>query len=374
MILRILKKQVLDNLEKGKVIGLFGARRTGKTVLMNEIHRELDKSMVLFVNGEDLDVSEILSSGRVSVLNNFIGDYKYLFVDEAQKITDIGTNLKLIVDSFPEVSVLVSGSSAFELRNKIGEPLTGRSRFFYLYPISQLEMNEDYVTAKKNLENRLVFGSYPQVITEKNNQKKISVLTSVKNGYLLKDILELDNLKDSKFILNLLRLIAFRIGQDVSYSELALNLKVSFKTVMRYLEILEKAYILFSLPGYSRNLRKEYSRTPRFYFWDNGIRNTVISNFNSLNIRDDVGRLWENFCISERLKKNHYLNRYVNSYFWRTYDKKEIDYIEEDNGILNGYEFKWRQNKIKAPKAFLESYSGSSVCLVNNDDYLSFIS
>jgi predicted AAA+ superfamily ATPase len=340
---------------------------------MEQIRSRIKDGNILMVQGENLDVAEILSSRRLSLLKQFTAGYDYLFIDEAQKIPTIGINLKLITDAIPEIAVFVTGSSAFDLKNEIGEPLTGRSKYFYLYPVAQLELTEDFLTSKENLETRLVFGSYPQVITSITNAEKIDVLESIKNGALVKDILALDKLKDSTFIMNLLRLVAFQIGKDVSATELASGLGVSKNTVTTYLELLEKCYILFSLQGFSRNLRKEITKSRRYFFWDNGIRNAVISNFNRLTLRDDTGRLWENYCISERLKRNHYLSKSCNYYFWRTYDQKEIDLIEESGGNLEGTEFKWREKSVKPPKEFLETYSNSSYQVIHNENYLDFI-
>jgi hypothetical protein len=373
MIVRSIINPLLDSLRPGFVTGLFGARRTGKTFLMNYIKNQSEECKILMVQGENLDVAEILSSRRLSLLTQFTSGYDYLFIDEAQKIPAIGVNLKLIVDALPQIAVFVTGSSAFDLKNEIGEPLTGRSKYFYLYPVAQLELNEDFLSSKENLETRLIYGSYPQVITSRTNQDKIDVLESIKNGALIKDILTLDNLKDSIFIMNLLRLVAFQIGNDVSATELASGLGVSKNTVTRYLDLLEKCYILFSLQGFSRNLRKEITKSRRYFFWDNGIRNAVISNFNRIALRDDIGRLWENYCISERLKKNHYLAKSCNYYFWRTYDQKEIDLIEESGGNLEGTEFKWTEKTIKPPKEFLETYANSSYRVIHKENYLDFI-
>ncbi|MFH0948417.1 MAG: ATP-binding protein [Elusimicrobiota bacterium] len=375
MIPRFIENQILASLKTGKVIGLFGARRTGKTVLMNLVKEKLKNKPVLMVNGENLDVIEVLSSRRLNVLEKFVSGYKYLFIDEAQKIPDIGLNLKLMVDSIPGVSIFVSGSSAFDLKNKIGEPLVGRSKFYYLYPISQLEINRhyDFLKNKEGLEDRLIYGMYPQVLTEKTLRGKKELLESVRDGYLLKDILLLDNLKNSLFVFNLLRLIAFQIGNDISYTELAGHLNSNKKTVMRYLELLEKSFVLFSLYGFSRNLRKEYTKTPRYYFWDNGIRNTVISNYNGITLRDDIGKLWENYCISERIKKLNYKNVRCNKYFWRTYDQKEIDLVEERGGRLYGFECKWKAQNVKPPKDFIETYKNSKFAVINQDNYCDII-
>ena len=373
MISRYIKKEILGSLLKpNTVVGIFGARRTGKTFLMQEIEKELGEK-VLMVQGENLDVSEVLSSQRLNQLKRFTEGVNYLFIDEAQKIPNIGINLKLMTDNIPDLRILVSGSSSFDLRKNIGEPLTGRSHFFHLYPVAQMELEENFLQTKENLELRLVYGGYPQVITASSYKEQTAILSSIRDGYLLKDILELDNQKDSLFIFNLLRLIAFQIGNDISFSELASKLNVNKKTVMRYLELLEKCYVIFSLHGFSRNLRNEYTKSPRYYFWDNGIRNVLISNFNSLNLRDDIGKLWENYCISERLKKNHYRQQMVNHYFWRTYDQKEIDLIEEAGGNLTGFEFKWTESKPKIPQHFLNSYEHSEYKVINRENYLDFI-
>jgi len=373
MIARFIKQDLIKDLKPGHVTGLFGARRTGKTVLMKQISEELGKIKVLFVQGDNLDVSEVLSQPRLSTLKNFVKGYQYLFIDEAQKIPRIGQTLKLLVDAIPDIPVFITGSSALELAEKTGEPLTGRSNYFYLFPFTQSELNQDYISTKETLPDKLVYGLYPQVNLARTDSEKNEILQSVKNGCLLKDILSMDNRKDALFILNLLRLIAFQIGNDISYNELASNLHVNKITVQRYLNILEKAYVIFSLPGFSRNLRKEYSKTPRYYFWDNGIRNVIVNNFNPVNQREDIGKLWENYCISERLK-THYYSRQVASYFyWRTYDQQEIDLIEEKGGFIAGYEFKWSKQGRKPPRAFTNAYKNATVTTVNRDDYLNFI-
>ncbi len=375
MMHRFIENQILKDLKPGVVIELFGARQTGKTVLMNTIKKKLKAKKVLMVHGETQKVKEAMSSHDIDILRAFITDADYLFIDEAQKIPDIGENLKLLIDLCPKLSIFVTGSSSFDLQNKTGEPLVGRSLDYHLFPISQLEFKkqEDYLATKGNLESRLIFGSYPQIIKQKTVADKIRRLNKMRDGYLLKDILELDNVKNSIFVINLLRLLAFQIGNDISYTELAQGLNSHPKTVMRYLDLLEKTFVLFSLPGFSRNLRKEYTKTPRYFFWDTGIRNAVISNFNSLNLRDDVGKLWENYCISERIKKTHYLRISCNKFFWRTYDLKEIDYVEEREGRLFGSEMKWREKKVKPPKDFLSAYPGSEYKIINSENYLDFI-
>lgn len=374
MISRFIEKGVVSSLKPARVVAIFGPRRSGKTVLIETLKAKMADKKILLVHGENLDAAEVLSSQRKSVLEKFTAGYDFLFIDEAHKIPNIGLNLKLLVDIVPKLSILVTGSSSFSLRQKIGEPLVGRSKQFYLYPFGQIELNEDLLSAKENLETGLIFGSYPEVFTAKTNADKKAQLEGIRDGYLLRDILELDNLKDSLFVFNLLRLIAFQIGNDISYSELAQHLNSNKKTVMRYLELLEKSYVVFSHSGFSRNLRSEYTKTPRFYFWDNGIRNAVISNYNRVAQRDDIGKLWENYCICERRKKIAYKNLHANRFFWRTYDQKEIDYVEERQGKLFGYEFKWSdKEKIPPPKLWRTTYKGARFKLITTENYLEFI-
>ena len=372
-----IKRQVQATIEKnlkpGFVVVLFGARRTGKTVLMNEIKENLQNPDVIHVQGEDLEVAEILSSRKLSVLKQFLKGYKYLFIDEAQEIPDIGKNLKLIVDNIPEVSVFITGSSAFNLHGETGEPLVGRSLFLKLYPFAISELQEDFLQTKQRLSEKLIYGMYPQAITSTRISDKQTILESIKNGYLLKDILRLDNLKNSIFIIDLLRLIAFQIGNDISLSEIATQLKVNVRTVQRYLDILEKTYVLFSVRGFSRNLRKEISKSPRYYFWDNGIRNVIIANFNNLKMRQDTGQLWENFCVSERIKYLHNNRIHTNYYFWRTYDQQEIDLIEERDGNIFTFEFKFGKKKTKIPKIFATTYSNPEFRIVNPDNFFDFL-
>lgn len=372
MIARKLFPYIADNLKPGFAIGLFGARRTGKTVLMNQLAEKIS-GRSLIISGEDFDVQELFSSQKLSLLKSATSGYTHLFIDEAQKIPNIGTSLKLIVDNFPQLAVFFTGSSSFELYNQLGEPLTGRSIFLNLFGFSQEELNEDFLDARKALEEKLIYGLYPQVYLEQEIKQKEEILNSIKNGYLLKDILEFDLQKDSIFILNLLRLIAFQIGHDISYSEIASRLQVNVRTVQRYLNILEKMFIIFSLPGFSRNLRNEFTKSPRYYFWDNGIRNTLIANLNPINIRNDSGQLWENYCISERQKFLSFNRITANRFFWRTYTQKEIDYIEERGGSLYAYEMKYSGKSSKVPAVFMENYPGSKFMEINMDNFLDFL-
>lgn len=372
MIVRKLQSYIANNLKPGFAVGLFGARRTGKTVLMNQLAKEIS-GKPLIVSGEDFDVQELFSSQKLSLLKSATSGYTHLFVDEAQKIPNIGTSLKLIVDNLPKLTVFYTGSSSLELYNQIGEPLTGRSIFLNLFGFSQEELNEDFLEARKALEIKLIYGLYPQVYLEEVTKHKEENLNGIKNGYLLKDILEFDLQKDSVFILNLLRLTAFQIGHDISYSEIAGRLNVNVRTVQRYLNILEKMFIIFSLPGFSRNMRNEFTKTPRYYFWDNGIRNALIANFNPINIRNDTGQLWENYCISERQKFLSFNRITANRFFWRTYTQKEIDYIEERGGSLHAYEMKYSGKSAKAPAIFIQNYPDSKFNEINKDNFLAFL-
>lgn len=327
----------------------------------------------LVVSGEDFDVQEILSSQKLSLLKSFTSGHTHLYIDEAQKIPDVGINLKLIADNIPDIALFFTGSSSFELHKQIGEPLTGRSLFLNLHGFSQEELDEDFLGARKALETKLIYGLYPQVYLEQGLSDKEEILYNIKNGYLLKDILEFDMQKDTVFVLNLLRLIAYQIGHDISYSEMASRLNVNVRTVQRYLNILEKMYIIFSLPGLSRNMRNEYTKTPRYYFWDNGIRNSLISNLNPIHIRNDSGQLWENYCISERQKFLSFNRINANRFFWRTYAQKEIDYLEEREGKLMAYEMKYSNKTTKAPASFIQNYPDSEYKEINRDNFLSFL-
>ena len=373
MITRFLTEPLTSDLKKGQVTALFGARRTGKTTLMQLISKSLPGTKVLVLNGEDYDVAQVLSSQRQEALGSLVAGYDYVFIDEAQSIPNIGKNLKLLVDTQPQIAVFATGSASFDLKNQIGEPLTGRSRFFMLYSLALGEMDLGYMDAIQMIPTLLVYGSYPQVVMASNVKEKRHILENIRNGYLLKDVLQLDNVKDSLFVMNLLRLLAFQIGNDVSFNELASNLSTTVKTVQRYLEILEKAFIVFRLYGFSRNLRKEITKTPRFFFWDNGIRNAIISNFNALEIRDDAGKLWENYCISERIKRQSYLETFSNFYFWRTYDQQEIDLVELTDERINAFEFKWGDKEAKAPKAFRENYQKAEFLTINRHNFYEFL-
>lgn len=368
MIARGIKEQLVNALKPGRVVLLFGARRTGKTVLLQAIADGISEGRVLKVNGENLDVAEILSSHRLSLLDTFVKGIDYLFIDEAQTIPDIGANLKLLTDTYSGLNIFATGSSAFDLRNKTGEPLVGRSQVYRLFPFSVNELNNNFLSFKSSLPERLIYGSYPEVVTAGNETQMAELLNAIRDAYLLKDILALDNFKDSRFVISLLRYLAYQIGHDISSHELAKNLGVNRLTIHRYLDLLEKSYIIFSLGAFSRNLRNEISRSSRYYFWDNGIRNSIISNFNQLNIRNDEGQLWENYFIGEKLKRSFYLKEDASFYFWRTYDQKEIDLIEEKGGNLTAIEIKYSKSAVKCPESFRQAYAEAKFTVANREN------
>jgi len=360
--------------KKGKVSIFYGARRVGKTSLIQKLLS--NKSSKIFNgSGDDIELSQILSSQSEARILSAFKNYDIVFIDEAQEIPNVGKGLKILIDHSPNMMVIATGSSSFDLSNAVGAPLTGRSFTFQLFPISMLEIAAQFGNFEiiKNLENYLIYGTYPEVLSARNKEEKIKYLTTLRNSYLFKDILSLDNVRNSSKLIDLLRLIAFQIGHEVSLSELANNLGIAKQTVARYLDLLEKTFIIKKVSGFSRNLRKEINKSQRYYFYDNGIRNAVINNFNPLTMRNDQGMIWENFLFMERLKKQAYQSIYSNNYFWRTYDKKEIDLVEEREGKLFGFEFKYGTKKIKPPKLWLETYENASWEVINSENFLGFV-
>lgn len=373
---RELSDRLQKSIEPGKVVILYGPRRAGKTFLLKKLVETIGNSeRVKSVLGDALLVQNDLSSLNVEVLRRFVGDATLLIIDEAQLIPNIGANLKLMVDTMPDLKIIASGSAAFDLSREVGAPLVGRQKTLKLYPISarELILNLGEDAQRESLENSLIFGGYPELFSKTSNEERIEYLRSIVQSILLKDILALDNIRNSKKILDLLTLISFQIGAEVSLNELGNSLDLHKDTVARYLDLLEKSFILINIRGFSRNLRKEVTKTSRYYFFDNGIRNAVINNFNPLNLRNDIGMLWENFLVTERLKRQEYNRIMANNYFWRTYDQKEVDWVEEREGRLYGYEFKWKKDKAKAPSDWLEAYDNTEFKLINQENYLDFI-
>ncbi len=371
---RYFEKKLEQYLLPGKVLVLYGPRRVGKTSLINKCLADHGKK-IFATTGEDLPTQEIFKSQNINQFKLAFSDYDILFIDEAQALPNVGLGLKLLTDHLQDLKIIASGSSSFDLSNKIGEPLTGRHHVLKLFPLSVMELKSQLggMAIHQMLEELLVFGSFPDVLANKNKQDKTDYLGTLRDSYLLKDILILETIKNSSKLLDLLKLIAFQIGQPVSLNELANQLQMSKNTVTRYLDLFEKAFIIKRVQGFTRNLRKEITKTARYYFLDNGIRNAVINNFASMQNRNDVGMLWENFCFIERQKRNGYLRSFANTYFWRTYDRQEIDYVEEKDGTLKGFEFKWKKTSAKTPAAWKKAYPDAEFEVISKENYLSFM-
>lgn len=373
---RSIEERLKAGLKPNKVVVLVGARRIGKTSLVKSILKDLVNKKVLQLNGEDMATAEVLRQRTVENYKRLLGDYNMLVIDEAQKIEGIGFALKLMVDEIPGINILVTGSSMFDLTNKLGEPLTGRKVTFELFPLAQLEYQhyENLIQTKSNIEERLIYGSYPELLQYPNNAEKAGYLKQLVNDYLLKDILAIEGVRNASKMLDLLRLIAFQIGKEVSLDELGRQLGMSKNTVEKYLDLLTKVFVIYKLQGFSRNLRSEIVKSNKWYFYDNGIRNVLIANFSPLSLRTDVGELWENYLMAERLKLQHYKGITVNNYFWRTYQQQEIDWVEERDGQLFAYELKWNATKrVKVPSAWKTAYPDAHFEVINPDNYLSWI-
>ena len=375
MITRTLTEVISRNLTQGKVMLVYGARRVGKTILIKQIAEKF-QGKILFLNGEDASTETMFQERTASHYKQLLSGVELLVIDEAQNIPDIGKILKLIVDEVENIQVIASGSSSFDLRNKTGEPLVGRSYIFHLSPLSASEWLTQIPAAQLyiNLEERLVYGNYPELLSIKEFEQKQIYLTELAQSYLLKDILTLDGIKNSSKMYNLLRLISLQMGSEVSYDELGKHLSLSRNTVEKYLDLLAKTFVIYRLPAFSNNPRKEISKAGKWYFYDNGIRNAVIGDFRPLAIRQDIGALWESYMISER--KKLYDNKHIMAsfYFWRNYNGQEIDLIEAYNGELKAFEFKWGDKNPKCPHAFKESYPDIPFQIINRSNFIEFIS
>lgn len=368
----VIKRRIQENIEKilfkGKVAIIYGARQVGKTTLVKEIQKKYLNDSI-YLDCDEPDIRNAFTNKTSTEIKSFLGDKKLVILDEAQRIKDIGLTLKLVVDNFPEIQIIATGSSSFDLSNEIVEPLTGRKYEFYLYPFSLEELAVVYSTLEINrtLEQRIVFGMYPEIVFSGTESEE--KLKNIARSYLFKDILQFQNIKNAEAIEKLLQAMALQIGNEVSYNELAQTAGIDKSTVASYIQIMEKAFIVFRLRPFSRNLRNELKKLRKIYFFDTGIRNALINNLNPVNLRQDTGALWENFMISERLKHNRNSNLDKNMYFWRTREGKEIDYLEEAGGKILGLEIKWGGDKFKAPKLFLESYPESEINLINRKNY-----
>jgi predicted AAA+ superfamily ATPase len=371
---RTVYARMMKQLKPNKALLLFGARRVGKTFLITQIAEKYGKD-VLLLNGEDSDTLALLADKSIANYRRLLNKVKLLVIDEAQNIPDVGQKLKLMTDEVKGVSIIASGSSAFDLLNKVGEPLVGRSQTFHLYPFSQAELatKENALETKQNLESRLIYGTYPDVVLIDDDEQKREYLRNIINAYLLKDILAIDGIRNSAKMHDLLRLVAFQTGNEVSFDELGTQLGMSKNTVERYLDLLAKVFVLYRLRAYSQNLRKEVSSKSKWYFYDTGIRNAVINNFSPLSLRQDIGALWENYLIMERFKQISNAGKYGELFFWRTYDGQEIDLIESSDGKLEAFEFKWGNKKPGAPVAFIKAYPQTPYQVINRTNYHDFL-
>lgn len=374
LIKRKLQSVIEGKLFKGKAILLIGARQVGKSTLFHQIIQE-GAEQVLSLNCDEPEVKNMLSEMNTAELRMLIGNHRLVMIDEAQRVPGIGLTLKRITDNFPDVQLLVTGSSSFQLQGELDEPLTGRKYEYHLYPLSTAELMESggFLSVKQTLEARLIYGSYPDVLNHSDEAKEI--LMNIAGSYLYKDLLSLEGIRKPVLLEKLLVALALQMGSEVSYNEIAQTIGSDSKTVEKYIDLLEKCYIVFRLSAFSRNLRTELKKSKKIYFYDNGIRNAILQNFAPLALRADVGALWENFFISERVKANHYQGRYVKSYFWRTIQQQEIDYIEEEDGAFTAFEMKWNPKKASTalPSAFVRTYPLKESAIITPDSYLEWL-
>ncbi len=375
MIPRQLEPKIREWIGKNKAIVLLGPRQIGKTTLTNLISNSLDKK-ILWLTGDDPFMRTQLEGVGIAGLKQIIGDHTVVVIDEAQRIKEIGLTLKLITDHFQQVQLFVTGSSAIDLNSETKESLVGRKIEFQLYPFSFVEMadHHGYLTELAFLEHRLVYGYYPQVVNSTNNTAAQLLLNELSDGLMYRDLLSIDSIKKPSLLTKLLQAVAFQVGTEVSMHELGQMVSADAATVEKYLDLLEKSYVIFKLSSFSRNQRNEIKKGKKYYFYDNGIRNALVRNFSPLNLRTDKGALWENFLLAERKKQNSYAYHFHNAGFWRTIEKKEIDYIEESNGLIRAFEFKWNpQAKVRPPSAFLSAYPDAGFEIVHSANFADFV-
>lgn len=367
---RYLTERIEKRLGSGKAIVVIGPRQVGKTTLIESI---LESKDYLLLDGDDPKTRTLLTEPNTEQIRAIIGKYKFVFIDEAQRIEGIGLTMKIITDRFKDVQLFTSGSSSLDLTNKINEPLTGRKWEYQLFPISweEFENHHGYLNSEQQLENRLLYGFYPDVLN--NVGDEISVLRNLVNSYLYKDILSYSDIRKPEILEKLVQALALQVGSEVNYSELAQIVNVDKNTISKYIDILQKGYIIFKLSSFSRNVRNEIKTNKKIYFYDNGVRNMVIGNFNPIELRTDKGALWENFLIAERIKQIEYKQCLARTYFWRTKQQQEVDFVEENSGNITGYEFKWNKKKnIRLPKTFVESYNAESN-VIDKDNFRDFV-
>jgi len=367
---RIIEKVIKEKFGTGKAIIIVGARQVGKTTLINKI---LEKEEYLFLDADDPAIRQLLSNPNTEEIRTILGENKIVFIDEAQRIDGIGLTLKIITDQFKDIQLFVSGSSSFDLGNKLNEPLTGRKWEYELFPISweEFEKKEGFVKSEQQIENRLLFGLYPEVLNNKGKER--TILKNLVSSYLYRDILAFSEIRKPEILDNLLLALALQVGSEVNYNELAQTIGVNKITVQKYIDILEKGYILFKLNSFSRNSRNEIKRNRKIYFYDTGIRNMIIGNFNPLKLRTDTGALWENFLISERKKQNIYKETFARMYFWRTKQQQEVDFVEEKDGKIYGFEFIWKtMSKLKLPETFTKTYN-TETKIIDRNNFREFV-
>lgn len=372
---RLVQEKIEGQIGKQKVILLYGTRRTGKTTIVENIHNKYGED-VLLLQGEDMQVANLLQERTVANYQRLTSDKKIIIIDEAQAVPEIGKILKLMIDNIKGITVIATGSSSFDLVYRTGEPLVGRSIVYYLYPVAQVELNkiEDRVSTLQNLDQRLIYGGYPELWHLNDTGEKEKYLKALVNSYLLKDLLMLENVKGADVLFKLLQLLAWQVGSQVSTVELGKSLQLNKKTVERYLDLLSKVFIIYPLSGFSKNLRKEVTKSKKWYFYDNGIRNAIINNFSHIEMRNDVGQLWEQYILGERKKFNSTRGFEPQYYFWRTYDGQEIDLLELNNRQqLQAIECKWQNRKSKKPSAFHKAYPKAAFSVVHRENYLDWI-
>lgn len=373
MIERLLKEQINKKLWRGKVIIIVGPRQVGKTTLLRMLTKDSDRRVLVW-NCDEPDVRRKLTEPSSTALGAETSEADLILIDEAQRVQNIGITLKLLVDNFPDKQVVVTGSSAIELSNSINEPLTGRKYEYMMFPFSAEELIREFgaTDERRLLERRLLYGSYPEVVNHPGEERE--TLTNLVSSYLYKDIFSFQDVRKPEIIEQLLQALALQVGSEVSFNELGRTLGLTSITVQRYIDLLEKSYVLFHLRSFSRNVRSELKKSRKIYFYDNGVRNAILGDYKPLDLRNDTGALWENYLISERMKRNAYNAFYGKSYFWRTKQQQEVDYIEDYDGVLHAYEFKWSSTKQpRLTETFAKNYPNHTFTVVNPDNYQDFI-
>ncbi len=372
MITRLIESCIESHLFKGKVLLIYGARQVGKTTLVKKLCQRFPGS--LYLNCDEPDIRASLENRTSTELKAFVGDHRLIVLDEAQRIPNIGLTLKLWVDQFPDVQIIATGSSSFELSDSVQEPLTGRKKEFHLFPISleEIKAHSSQTEAHRLLERRLIVGSYPEIV-QKEGPEAESLIRDIAASYLYKDILMFHRIRNPEVLTRLLQALALQLGQEVSNNELSQLLGIDKNTVASYIHILEQNFVIFRLTSFSRNLRNELKKSQKIYFYDNGIRNAILNQFGPLALRQDLGALWENLMISERIKFHSNRLLVVNRYFWRSHSQQEIDYLEEDGGLLRAFEFKWKSKKQSIPPLFSRAYPDTPFAKITSEDYWRFV-